>query len=142
MEGTMRTLNEAVRKRAMDLMRETLAAVTSAYGATFDLELSQPNPVTYNEPKLVEETLPVMRRMVGDANLIAPKPFMPAEDFSYFQKVIPGFYYFLGVGNKAKGITAGWHTAEFDVDEESLVVGVKVMANVLVDYLERHAASR
>ena len=53
----------------------------------------------------------------------------------------PGFYYFLGVGNRAKGITAGWHTPEFDVDEESLVVGVKVMSNVLLEYLERHAAA-
>ena len=50
---------------------------------------------------------------------------MPAEDFSYFQKVVPGFYYFLGVANRQRGITAGWHTPEFDVDEESLVVGVK-----------------
>jgi amidohydrolase len=98
--------------------------------------------VTYNDPRLVEETLPTIRRLVGDSNMIAPKPFMPAEDFSYYQKVVPGFFYFLGVGNKAKGITAAWHTAEFDVDEESLVVGVKVMANVLLDYLERHAAEK
>jgi metal-dependent amidase/aminoacylase/carboxypeptidase family protein len=35
-----------------------------------------------------------------------------------------------------------WHTAEFDVDEESLVVGVKVMSNVLLDYLDRHAANK
>ena len=142
MDGTMRTLSEEVRSRAQNLMRETLAHVTGAYGATFDLQFDQPNPVTYNDPKLVEETLPTIRRVVGDANLIAPKPFMPAEDFSYFQKVVPGFYYFLGVGNKAKGITAGWHTAEFDVDEESLVVGVKVMSNVLLDYLDRHAANK
>jgi amidohydrolase len=69
---------------------------------------------------------------------------MPAEDFSYFQQVVPGFYYFLGVGNKSRGITAGWHTAEFDVDEEALVVGVRVrvMANVLLDYLDRHASVR
>jgi amidohydrolase len=67
---------------------------------------------------------------------------MPAEDFSYFQKVIPGFYYFLGVGNKAKGLTPMWHTADFDVDEESLVVGVKVMSNVLLDYLDRHAGGK
>ena len=63
---------------------------------------------------------------------------MPSEDFSLYQKVIPGFFYFLGVGNKAKGITAGWHTADYDVDEESLVIGVKVMANVLLDYLDQH----
>src|ERR1700730_13628195 len=142
MEGTMRTFNEDVRQRAQEMMRQTLGGVTAANGASFDLKFDSPNPVTYNDPRLVEETLPTIRRIIGNSNVIAPKPFMPAEDFSYYQKVVPGFFYFLGVGNKAKGITAGWHTAEFDVDEESLVVGVKVMANVLLDYLERHAAAR
>jgi amidohydrolase len=136
--GTMRTLNEAVRERAVVLMRETLSNVAAAYGATAELTIEGSNPVTYNEPSLVEETLPTIRRVVGPEHTLALKPFMPAEDFSYFQKVVPGFYFFLGVGNRAKGITAGWHTADFDVDEESLVVGVKVMSGVLLDYLERH----
>lgn len=140
MEGTMRTLNEEVRTRAQLLMRETLQNVTAAYGATFELKFEENAAVTYNEPALVDATLPTIKRVVGDTNVFAIRPFMPAEDFSYFQKVVPGFYYFLGVGNKKRGITAGWHTAEFDVDEESLVVGVKVMSNVLVDYLDQHAA--
>ena len=139
MEGTMRALNEEVRQRAQTLMRETLQSITAAYGATFELKFDEGAAVTFNEPKLVEETLPVIRRIVGDKNVLSIKPFMPAEDFSYFQKVSPGFYYFLGVGNRAKGITAGWHTPDFDIDEESLVVGVKVMSNVLLDYLDRNA---
>ena len=142
MTGTMRAFSEETRKRAQQLMRETLQNVTAAYGASFDLKFDGSNPVTYNEPALVEETLPTIRRVVGAANVVAPKPFMPAEDFSEYQKIIPGFFYFLGVGNKARGITAAWHTAEFDVDEESLVVGVKVMANVLLDYLDRHAGGK
>jgi amidohydrolase len=140
MTGTMRTLNEEVRARAQAMMRETLQNVTAAYGATFTLEFEKSsNPVTYNEPSLVEQTLPTIRRVVGNDNAVVLKPFMPAEDFAHFQKVIPGFYYFLGVGNTGRGITAGWHTPDFDVDEESLVVGVKVMSNVLLDYLERNA---
>jgi amidohydrolase len=83
-----------------------------------------------------------MRRVVGDANVVSQKPLMPAEDFSYYQKVIPGFFYFLGVGNKAKGLMPAWHTSDFDVDEESLVIGVKVMANVLLDYLDRQGTRR
>src|SRR5689334_4292929 len=142
MTGTMRAFSEETRKRAQQLMRETLQNVTAAYGASFDLEFDGSNPVTYNEPALVEETLPTIRRIVGVANVVAPKPFMPAEDFSEYQKIVPGFFYFLGVGNKARGITAAWHTAEFDVDEESLVVGVKVMANVLLDYLDHHANAK
>ena len=142
MEGTMRTMNENVRSRAQELMRQTLASVTAAYDAKFELSIDDSNPVTYNDPKLVDETLPTIRRIAGDANVFSLKPFMPAEDFSYYQKVIPGFFYFLGVGNKSKGLAPAWHTAEFDVDEESLVVGVKVMSNVLLDYLDRHAAQK
>jgi amidohydrolase len=140
--GTMRTHNDRVRERAIELMRETLTHVTAAYGATFELNFEGANPVTYNEPALVEETLPTIRRVVGRENAFTLKPFMPAEDFSYFQKVVPGFYFFLGVGNRARGITAGWHTPDFDVDEESLVVGVKVMSNVLLDYLDRQKEKR
>jgi amidohydrolase len=142
LEGTVRTLNEEVRKRAQALMRETLDGITKAYGATFDMDYAEGAAVTYNEPALVEETLPTIRRIIGEKNVITRKPQMGAEDFSYFQKVVPGFYYFLGVGNPAKGITAQIHTPEFDLDEESLVIGVKVMSNVLLDYLDHHEASK
>jgi len=139
LEGTMRTLNEEVRTRAIEIMKQTLAGVTSAYGASYELEFGANNPVTYNDPALVEATLPVMRKIAGEKNVFSPKPQMGAEDFSFYQKVIPGFFYFLGVGNREKGVTAMIHTPEFDIDEESLVVGVKVMSNVLLDYLDRAA---
>ncbi len=139
LEGTMRTLNEEVRAKAMEMMKQTLAGVTSAYGASYELEFGSNNAVTYNNPALVEATLPVMKRILGDKNITTPLPQMGAEDFSAYQKVVPGFFYFLGVGNKARGITAMVHTPEFDADEQSLVIGVKLMSNVLLDYLDRNA---
>lgn len=142
MEGTVRTLSEEVRKNVEAMMRETLAGVTAAYGAKYELDYIENASVTYNEPKLVEETLPTFRRLIGDSNITSPKPQMGGEDFAYFQKVIPGFFYFLGVGNRSKGITAMIHTPEFDLDEDSLVLGVKLMSNVLLDYLDRHAADK
>ncbi len=142
LEGTMRTLNEEVRAQAIEMMKQTLKGVTSAYGAGYEIEFGLSNPVTYNDPPLVAATLPSMRRVIGEKNVYSPRPQMGAEDFSLYQKVIPGFFYFLGVGNKAKGITAMVHTPEFDVDEESLVIGVKVMSNVLLDYLDREASKR
>jgi amidohydrolase len=119
------------------MMRETLAGITSAYGAKFELQWGDNNPVTYNDPNLVEATLPSMRRVIGARNVISPNPQMGAEDFSRFQKVVPGFFYFLGVGNRARGIEAMIHTPEFDIDEDALAIGVKVMANVVFDYLDR-----
>src|SRR5262245_21618586 len=54
MEGTMRALNEDIRAQSQEMMRRTISNVAGAYGATFDLQFDSPNPVTYNEPKLVE----------------------------------------------------------------------------------------
>lgn len=137
MEGTMRTLNEEVRTNAMAQMNQTLKGITSAYGASYELTWGKNNPVTYNDPKLVAATLPTIKRVIGESNITTPLPQMGAEDFSLFQKVVPGFFYFLGVGNKEKGITAMIHTPEFEADEEALVIGVKVMSSVLLDYLDQ-----
>ncbi len=142
LEGTMRTLNEEVRTRAKVLMKEVLASVTGGQGATSELTFSENAAVTFNDPQLVEQTLPVMRDVLGENQVFARPPLMIAEDFSYYQKVVPGFFYYLGVGNKAKGITANLHTPEYDVDEESLVVGVNLMSNVLLDYLDRQTVKK
>jgi amidohydrolase len=142
LEGTMRTLNEEVRTKAIEMMKQTLAGVTAAYGASYEIDFGANTPLTYNDPALVEATLPVMRKILGEKNVLSPKPQMGAEDFSRYQKVIPGFFYFLGVGNREKGITAMIHTPEFDIDEESMVIGVKTMSNVLLDYLDRAAAGK
>src|SRR5262249_32145571 len=76
LEGTMRTLDEEVRVRAIEMMKQTLGGVTSAYGASYELALGANNPVTYNDPALVEATLPVMRKILGEKNVVSPKPQM------------------------------------------------------------------
>src|ERR1043166_2735507 len=140
MQGTVRTFHPDVRKQIEQLIRETLAGITAAYGASFDLEYKTGTMVVFNDPKLVEESLPSIRRAVGDSNVFEFPMRMGAEDFSYYQEVIPGFFLRLGSGNKAKGITADSHSPEFDIDEECLVTGAKVMANLALDFLDRHSA--
>ncbi|MDB6123795.1 MAG: amidohydrolase [Pedosphaera sp.] len=140
MEGTLRTFNADVRKQVEALARETLDGVTKAYGATYELKFTPITTVVYNDPTVVKEALPIMRRVVGDKKVVPVTQRMGAEDFSYYQEVVPGFLYRLGSGNKAKGITADIHTPNFDIDEECLSVGVKVMANTVLDFLNNHAS--
>ncbi|HZS44306.1 MAG TPA: amidohydrolase [Blastocatellia bacterium] len=136
MEGTLRTLNEDVRKQVHKMIEQTLSGVTEEYGATYTFKIKELAALTYNDPKLVEQTLPTMKRIMGNDNVLNPKPQMGAEDFSYYERVVPGFFYFLGVANQKKGITAMIHTPEFDLDEDALVIGVKLMSGVLLDYME------
>jgi amidohydrolase len=138
MQGTLRTHNEQVRERAMSLLREIVGGVASSHGARAEVEWSpRSNPPTVNDAALVEASLPAMRKALGEENVLRVPPVMGAEDFAYFQRQIPGMMFWLGVGNAAKGITGALHTPEYDADEASLEVGVKVMTNLVLDYLER-----
>src|SRR5262249_6481194 len=118
--------------------RETLEGVTKAYGASFEMKYERGTMVVVNDPVLVSESLSSIRRCVGETNVIEAPKRMGAEDFSFYQQVVPGFFLRLGSGNTAKGITAEGHSPEFDIDEECLVTGVKVVANLLIDFLDRH----
>lgn len=133
--GTVRTYDEAFRDSVVKMMYQILDGITAAHGASHTLDYRKGYPSVYNDPKLVEATLPTLRRIAGDANVIESIPGMGGEDFSNFAKVSPGFYFRLGVSNEAKGIKGEIHTPAFDVDEECLKAGVAGMAGVICDFL-------
>ena len=62
-----------------------------------------------------------------------------AEDFSFFAKEVPGFYFFLG--GKAKDVSIqdapSHHTPEFYIDESGLKLGVETLSNMALDYLKQ-----
>jgi amidohydrolase len=137
MEGLLRTLSEEARTQVKDLMRQTLKGVTEANGAAFELTFSDVTAVVNNDPNLVAGALPAMRQAVGETNVVEVPQRLGGEDFSYFGQMVPGFLFRLGCGNQNKGIKSQIHTPEFDVDENCMVVGVRAMASVLVDHLNR-----
>jgi amidohydrolase len=137
LRGTVRTYSEKVQDRVIELMQRTLKGVTDAHGATYELDYRKGYPSILNREEIGNRALKSIERIVGEKNVIDTLPGMGGEDFSYFSRVVPGFYYRLGVANVEKGITAGVHTAEFDVDESCLKVAVKTMAAVVCDALDR-----
>ncbi len=141
LEGCVRAFHEEARNEIQQLMRETLAGVTSAYGAKYELDYKRFTMVLVNDPKLVEASLPALRRAVGEMNVVEAPKRMGGEDFSFYGQVVPGFFFRLGSGNQARGIVAESHTPKFDIDEKCLEVGVKAMANIVLDFLERQAGA-
>lgn len=137
MEGTVRTLTKDGPAWVKERMEAILQGITSSFGATYSLKYEEATPVTFNDPDLTRAALPALAAVVGPDNLITPPPQMGAEDFAYFQQKVPGLYFFLGVGNPAKNITAMVHTEYFDIDEDALPIGVRAMATTVLDYLYR-----
>jgi len=135
--GTVRTYDAAFRDSVVEMMRQILTGVSSAHGATYELDYRKGYPGVINDAALVGRTLPTFQRHLGKENVIEMVPGMGGEDFSFFSQVSPGFYFRLGVANEEKGITGEIHTPAFDVDEECLKTGVAVMAGAVCDYLEK-----
>ena len=64
-------------------------------------------------------------------------PLMGSEDFSMFLNKVPGAFFFLGVGNKKKGITYPYHSPLFDLDEDALAIGVRLHSGLVMAYLNQ-----
>jgi amidohydrolase len=66
-----------------------------------------------------------------------------AEDFSYFQQRVPGFFFFLGVTPKERlANVESNHSPRFYVDESALPTGVRALLHLTLDYLATPARAR
>jgi metal-dependent amidase/aminoacylase/carboxypeptidase family protein len=91
-------------------------------------------PGVVNHETLEAALRSVIEQSVGPSNLLVsstlPTPF--SEDFGWFQDQVPGVMYFLGVSNAERG-TAGYpHNTDYVADEESIQIGARAMAAVIL----------
>jgi amidohydrolase len=138
MIGTVRTLDEQMRLKLNELMRIRVSTIAEAFGGSATTEFSTTAPLTFNDPVLTANSLPVLNNIIGQENVLLIDAVTVAEDFSYFQKKVPGFYFF--VGGKPLNVNpedaADHHTPDFFIDESGLILGVQSFVNLTLDYLK------
>ena len=137
MIGTIRTLDYDMKDHINKRMMEMVPAIAKAYGGEATIEIKDATDITYNDPALVEQMLPTMKRIAGEANTQSQKAVTGAEDFSYFQREVPGFFFFLG--GMTPGTTESFphHTPDFLIDDSGLLLGVKTLTEMSLDYLNQ-----
>lgn len=135
MLGTLRTLDNGMREMIQRRMKEMVSTIAKAYGGEAVLEFNLGYPITYNDPKLVEQMLPSIQRVASTENVLLMKAITGAEDFSFYQEKIPGFFFFLG--GMTPGTTASFphHTPDFKIDDSGLMLGVRTLTEMSLDYL-------
>jgi amidohydrolase len=133
--GTIRTLDYDMQKMINRRMEEMVPAIAKAYGGDATIDIKSSTAITYNDPDLVVKMLPTMQRVGGKENIQIQKAVTGAEDFSYFQEEIPGFFFFLG--GMTPGTTESFphHTPDFIIDDSGLILGVKTLTEMSLDYL-------
>lgn len=137
MIGTVRTLNPEMKEKIVRRMTEMTEMIAKAYGGSATITFENFTAITINNTALVNQMLPTLKTVAGDKNVITMKATTGGEDFSYFQEIIPGFYFYLG------GMTPGTkeafphHTPDFKIDESGLLLGVKSLTQLTFDFLNK-----
>ncbi|HUL97772.1 MAG TPA: amidohydrolase [Usitatibacter sp.] len=141
LEGTIRSFDEKQRSELHAHVKRISEMIAQAGGATAKVHIHKWYDVTVNHPGLTEWTVPVLGRIAGEANVRVIDKVCGAEDFSFYQKEVPGFFFFVGCTPPDRDHTkaAPNHSPRFYVDEACLKVGMKALSGLALDWLAANA---
>ncbi len=126
--GTFRAMDEQWRFKAHDLIRKLTTELVQSMGGEADLHIDVGYPCVMNNEKVTADAMKKAIEYLGEENVSETELRMGAEDFGYYAQQIPACFYRLGTMNKSKGITAGVHTPNFNIDEQAIEIGMGMMA--------------
>ncbi|GAA3640504.1 amidohydrolase [Flavivirga jejuensis] len=133
--GTVRTLDPAMKSHIERRMTEMTSAIAKAYGGTATIEFQNNTAITYNDFDLVDKMLPSLQKVAGVKNVRLRKATTGGEDFSYYQELIPGFFFFLGGMTPGNTKAFPHHTPDFKIDDSGMLLGVKTLTQITFDFL-------
>ncbi|HEX4781714.1 MAG TPA: amidohydrolase [Usitatibacter sp.] len=137
MEGTIRAFDERQREEIHEHVKRIAEMIAAAGGAKAQVAIKRGYDVTVNDPALTEWAVPTLERVAGESNVGIVDKVCGAEDFSFYQKVVPGLFYRVGCTPPGKPIaeSAPNHSPRFFVDEGCLKIGVRTLCALALDWL-------
>jgi len=142
MIGTIRTFDEGMRDDIHARVKETAESIAKAGRAGCEVCIRKDYPVTVNDAQLTQAMLPTLERVAGAKQVMMTPKVTGSEDFSFYQHVVPGLFFFIGVtpaGQDPRGAAPN-HSPLFSIDEAGLALGVRALAQVACDFLEAPSA--
>ncbi|KNZ41065.1 amidohydrolase [Acetobacterium bakii] len=131
--GTMRSFSEETHLMLQNRMGEVAKGVELIHGCTIDLEFVDMYPSVINDASLYD----IYLKLCEPKDRVVFRKVMLAEDFSYYQKEIPGLFIGIGTGNASKGFDENLHSSRFDFDEKVLIKGLE-MSLKFINYKKKY----
>lgn len=135
LEGTLRTFGEAQRARIRRRVGEIAESIASGMNGKAEIAWDRNGyPPVENDAGLTARSAPTLARLLGD-KAMRIDPVMASEDFSYFSREVPGFYYFVGITPPGTdpATAAPNHSPRFRVDEAGLMTGLRATLHLVAD---------
>jgi amidohydrolase len=134
--GTVRTFKEGVRTRAADLMDRVIKGICDAHGASYSFTYTRGYGAVDNDPGVTASVEKSIAAALGADSVVRVPPMMPGEDFSAYQALAPGCFFFVGTRNERKGSIYPNHHPRFSIDEDALPLGAKALGAAAIGLLE------
>lgn len=139
LDGTVRCLFESRKEpgeHLCDRFERIIANICAAHRTEYELEWRFHDPAVVNDPSISAIVRNAATKVVdGTDRKIVPHVTMIGEDFCRFSQEVPGTFFFVGVGNKAKKTDYAHHHPKFDIDEDGLAIGVEMHVTSAIEYL-------
>jgi len=120
-DGVLRSFSEEHFNGLVKLLNDTAADVARETGCEIAVEMTEGYPAVMNDPDLFQTVLDM-----GNKITILDVPPMTGEDFSFYQKEVPGVFFFVGTGQDD-----ALHSQTFDFDEAALGSGLALLKRLL-----------
>ena len=137
MSGTLRTYDEEMRQFIMKRMGDTASHIAESGGGSAHVHFEGDGYApTINDPALTEKMAASLQRIPGAKASVINKS-TGGEDFSFFAQKAPGLFVFVGSTPPGKDASKAEpnHSPRFYVDEASLLVGVRTLSHLTLDYM-------
>ncbi|THF83674.1 amidohydrolase [Cohnella fermenti] len=128
LDGTIRTFDPAIRDRVRERFEQVTAGIAASFGVSAAVKWIDGPPAVHNDKELAEAAK-ASARSVG-LQVLEPTPSPAGEDFAFYQRVVPGAFFFMGTSGPRE-----WHHPAFDVDERALPLTAAFLARLAEDHL-------
>jgi len=126
LKGSIRAFEHSSYTLLKKRMRQIDKGIEEAYNVVINNDITDLHPPVYNDSMLTHDLIDSLKP--SDYEILDPQ--MLAEDFSYYQQVIPGVFIMLGSKNIPKGFTYPLHSNKFNFDEMVLIKGIEVFHHI------------
>jgi amidohydrolase len=136
LRGTVRAIDPDDRERLLRRVAEVAEAIASASGASARFERAAGCPPVISDTESVELVRRAATATVGEENVVTPQAITVGDDVAcLINEVGRGCYFLVGAGDVAKHAVPPHHSADFDIDERSLPVGVGTLVRAALEVL-------
>ena len=124
--GTIRTKNDVIRYYVHKRMDEIIAGICSAYGATYEISMTEGYAPVVNDPYLTETVQKVVCEQLGEEYLVHPNTLMAGDDYSAFAKIAPTVFFLVGSGSEEEGYPYLVHNPRYTANENILPIACQI----------------